>query len=157
NHFDVLRDASSEEDSALVRTIGDAVMAVLRRRAGTMRAFLKAQQLLASPSAGQRPLLLKVGIHSGPCIAVTLNGRLDYFGCTVNLAARLEGLSSGGDVVISSAVHADPEVAEMLYGAEPELTATPFEKMMKGCDEEQFKLWRVAPPSVMPKSERAVS
>jgi class 3 adenylate cyclase len=145
NHFDVLRAAIAEEDGALVKTIGDAVMAVFRRPAGAMRAFLKAQQVLSSPPAGQRPLLLKVGIHSGPCIAVTLNGRLDYFGCTVNLAARLEGLSSGGDVVISSAVHADPEVSEMLYGAEPELTATPFEKMLKGFDEEQFKLWRVAP------------
>jgi adenylate cyclase len=157
NHFDVLREAIAEEDGALVKTIGDAVMAVFRRPAGAMRAFLRAQQILASPPAGQRPLLLKVGIHSGPCIAVTLNGRLDYFGCTVNLAARLEGLSSGGDVVISSAIHADPEVAEMLYGAEAELTATPFEKMLKGFDEEQFKLWRVAPAVCDAESARAVS
>jgi len=157
NHFDVLREAIAEEDGALVKTIGDAVMAVFRRPAGAMRAFLRAQQVLASPPEGQRPLLLKVGIHSGPCIAVTLNGRLDYFGCTVNLAARLEGLSSGGDVVISSAVHADPEVAEMLYGAESELTATPFEKMLKGFDEEQFKLWRVAPAVCDAESVRAVS
>lgn len=157
NHFDVLREAIAEEDGALVKTIGDAVMAVFRRPAGAMRAFLRAQQVLAAPSAGQRPLLLKVGIHSGPCIAVTLNGRLDYFGCTVNLAARLEGLSSGGDVVISSAVHADPEVAEMLYGADSELTAASFEKMLKGFDEEQFKLWRVAPATCVAEGERAVS
>ena len=157
NHFDVLREAIAEEDGALVKTIGDAVMAVFRRPAGAMRAFLRAQQILASPPEGQRPLMLKVGIHSGPCIAVTLNGRLDYFGCTVNLAARLEGLSSGGDVVISAAIHADPEVGEMLYGAEPELTATPFEKMLKGFDEEQFKLWRVAPAVCDAESARAVS
>ena len=157
NHFDVLRDAIAEEDGALVKTIGDAVMAVFRRPAGALRAFLKAQQVLASPPEGMRPLILKVGIHTGPCIAVTLNGRLDYFGCTVNMAARLEGLSSGGDVVISSTVQADPEVAELLYGAEAELTATPFEKMLKGFDEEQFKLWRVAPARCVAESERAVS
>ncbi len=157
SHFDVLREAISEEDGALVKTIGDAVMAVFRRPAGALRAFLTAQQALASPAQGGRPLMLKVGIHAGPCIAVTLNGRLDYFGCTVNMAARLEGLSSGGDVVISSAVHADPEVAEMLYGPEAELKATPFEVMLKGFDEEQFELWRVAPASCLAEGEHAVS
>jgi adenylate cyclase len=156
NHFDVLREAIAEEDGAMVKTIGDAVMAVFRRPAGALRAFLAAQEVLASPPEGKRPLMLKVGIHTGPCIAVTLNGRLDYFGCTVNLAARLEGLSTGGDVVISSAVHADPEVAELIYGEQAELSAVRFEKMLKGFDEEQFKLWRVRPISRVAEGERAV-
>lgn len=156
NHFDVLREAISEEEGAMVKTIGDAVMAVFRRPAGALRAFLAAQQVLASPPDGKRPLLLKVGIHTGPCIAVTLNGRLDYFGCTVNLAARLEGLSTGGDVVISSAVQSDPEVAEMIYGEDAELVASRFEKMLKGFDEEQFELWRVAPAASVAEGERAV-
>ncbi|HYE65481.1 MAG TPA: DUF5939 domain-containing protein [Pyrinomonadaceae bacterium] len=145
SHFDVLREAIAAEDGALVKTIGDAVMAVFRRPASALRAIFKAQQFLASPPAGMRPLMLKVGINAGPCIAVTLNGRLDYFGCTVNMAARLEGLSTGGDVVISSTVHADPEVSEMLYGPDRELIATPFEMMLKGFDEERFELWRVVP------------
>jgi class 3 adenylate cyclase len=156
NHFDVLRSAIAEEDGAMVKTIGDAVMAVFRRPAGALRAFLAAQQVLASPAEGKRPLLLKVGIHTGPCIAVTLNGRLDYFGCTVNMAARLEGMSSGGDVVISSAVRADPEVSEMIEGPEAELSATRFEVMLKGFDEEQFELWRVRPIACVAEGERAV-
>lgn len=155
NHFDVLREAIASEDGALVKTIGDAVMAVFRRPAGALRAILKAQEVLASPPEGMRPLLLKVGIHAGPCIAVTLNGRLDYFGCTVNMAARLEGLSTGGDVVISEAVQSDPEVAEMIEGPEAELTASQFEVMLKGFDEEQFELWRVARGSLPAEGERA--
>ncbi|HYY57500.1 MAG TPA: DUF5939 domain-containing protein [Pyrinomonadaceae bacterium] len=145
NHFDVLRDAISSEDGALVKTIGDAVMAVFRRPAGALRAILRAQAALATQSDMARPLMLKVGIHSGPCIAVTLNDRLDYFGCTVNMAARLEGLSTGGDVVISDAVHSDPEVAEMLSSPACDLTAEPFQVMLKGFDEERFELWRIAP------------
>jgi class 3 adenylate cyclase len=145
NHFDVLREAIRNEDGALVKTIGDAVMAVFRRPAGALRAILKAQATLAAPTDGMRPLMLKVGIHSGPSIAVTLNDRLDYFGCTVNMAARLEGLSTGGDVVISDAVHSDPEVAEMLASPSCDLTAEPFEVMLKGFDEERFGLWRIAP------------
>jgi class 3 adenylate cyclase len=144
NHFDVLREAIASEDGALVKTIGDAVMAVFRRPAGALRAILKAQQLLAVPAGGMPPLMLKVGIHSGPCIAVTLNERLDYFGCTVNMAARLEGLSTGGDVVISDAVHSDPEIAEMLDSPSCDFTAQPFEVTLKGFDEERFGLWRIS-------------
>ena len=69
-HFDVLREAIRCEEGALVKTIGDAVMAVFRRPAGALRAILKAQATLADPPDGLRPLMLKVGIHSGPCIAV---------------------------------------------------------------------------------------
>ncbi|HEX8709147.1 MAG TPA: DUF5939 domain-containing protein [Pyrinomonadaceae bacterium] len=157
SHFDVLREAIAEQDGALVKTIGDAVMAVFRRPAGALRAILQAQQKLAAPPAGVRPLLLKVGIHTGPCIAVTLNGRLDYFGCTVNLAARLEGLSTGGDVVISPAVRADPEVFEMLAGTGAGgLAAARFEVMLKGFDEERFELWRVALMGRVAEGERAV-
>jgi len=145
NHFDILRAEIAAEDGALVKTIGDAVMAVFRRPSAALRAILKAQRQLAAPPSGGLPLMLKVGIHYGPCIAVTLNERLDYFGCTVNMAARLEGLSTGGDVVISSSVHADPEVAEMISGPNHQLDATPFEVQLKGFDEEQFRLWRVTP------------
>jgi class 3 adenylate cyclase len=143
SHFDVLREVIAEEDGALVKTIGDAVMAVFRRPAAALRAILKAQQQLASPAEGVRPLMLKVGIHAGPCIAVTLNDRLDYFGCTVNMAARLEGLSTGGDIILSAAAYSDPEVVEMLADPADNLAATPFEMMLKGFDEESFELWRV--------------
>jgi class 3 adenylate cyclase len=143
SHFDVLREVIREEEGALVKTIGDAVMAVFRRPAAALRAILKAQKFLAAPPDGSRPLMLKVGIHAGPCIAVTLNERLDYFGGTVNMAARLEGLSTGGDVVVSPTVYADPEVAEMLEQPDNNLSAEPFEIMLKGFDEERFELWRI--------------
>jgi class 3 adenylate cyclase len=72
---------------------------------------------------------------------VTLNNRLDYFGSTVNLAARLEGLSSGEDVVISRMLYDDVEFARLLE--EGNLKAEPFEMAVKGFDDERFELWRV--------------
>ena len=101
SHFDVLRKSIAEHDGAVVKTIGDAVMAVFRCAADGVVAMLEVQHALAEPTDGSMPLQLKAGLHTGPCIAVTLNDRLDYFGSTVNLAARLEGLSSGHDVIIS--------------------------------------------------------
>ena len=144
NHFDVLKQTIAAQDGALVKTIGDAVMAVFRRPANALRAMLEAQERLANPPGGMLPLTLKAGMHTGPCIAVTLNDRLDYFGSTVNLAARLEGQSTGGDVVISTAVYSDPEVRELLADCPAGLAATHFTIPLKGFDDEQFELWRVA-------------
>jgi class 3 adenylate cyclase len=142
NHFDVLKKVIAEADGALVKTIGDAVMAVFRRPVSALQAMLSAQEMLASPAPGVAPLILKAGVHAGPCIAVTLNDRLDYFGSTVNMAARLEGLSTGGDVIISRALYDDPEVREFI--ASENLEATPFEMLLKGFQEQQFELWRVS-------------
>ncbi len=141
NHFDVLKKVIAEEDGALVKTIGDAVMAVFRQPAAALKAMLRAQEILAAPSQVAEPLTLKAGIHSGPCIAVTLNDRLDYFGSTVNMAARLESLSTGNDVIISRALYEDPEVREFI--AAEDLQTAPFEMLLKGFQEERFELWRV--------------
>jgi class 3 adenylate cyclase len=154
SHFDVLREAIVEEDGALVKTIGDSVMAVFRRPLAALRAILKAQERLAAGATGASSLVLKAGIHHGPCIAVTLNDRLDYFGSTVNIASRVQNLSVGGDVVITSAVYDDPEVQQWLAGngtgqvdgsvdgSRESLSLQPFEVTLKGL-EDQFHLWRI--------------
>ena len=129
-------------DGAIVKTIGDAVMAVFRSAENALTSMLEAQVVLANPADGSTPLQLKAGLHTGPCIAVTLNDRLDYFGSTVNLAARLEGLSSGTDVIISRTVFDDAKVHELLSSSD--YMATPFAMSLKGFEEEQAELWRVS-------------
>lgn len=143
NHFDVLRETIASGEGALVKTIGDAVMAVFCRPVGALRAILEAQRALAYPPEGKSPLGLKAGLHMGPCIAVTLNERLDYFGSTVNMAARLEALSSGEDVIISDTVYRDPEVSAMLNAPDAGIAAEPFSVPLKGFESETFHLWRI--------------
>ncbi len=158
NHFDVLKVAIAEHGGAIVKTIGDAIMAVFRRPVAALQAALQAQRVLANPPGEMRPLFLKVGIHSGPCIAVTLNERLDYFGSTVNIAARLTSISNGEQIIISDVVQADPEVAVLHSPAQrqaPEqvqdghdgvvapLHFESFQTEIRGFEGAQFKLWRV--------------
>jgi class 3 adenylate cyclase len=145
NHFDVLKKAIDEEQGAIVKTIGDAVMAVFRRPVAAVRAITKAQMILSQGQEGNRPLLIKAGIHFGPCIAVTLNDRLDYFGSTVNMAARLEGFSKPNTVVITNPVRHDPEVVALLNQTDMPFSAEPFEAKLKGFDEGEVHLWRIAP------------
>jgi class 3 adenylate cyclase len=142
SHFDVVRKSIVEHDGAIVKTIGDAVMAVFRSAADGLLAMLEVQRALAEPADGNTPLQLKAGLNTGPCIAVTLNDRLDYFGSTVNMAARLEGLSSGSDVIISRSVYDDAKVRELIESED--LAAEEFDMLLKGFEDERFELWRVS-------------
>ena len=116
-HFAYLAAIVREHDGAIVKTIGDAVMAAFHDAAQALRAAIVMQERVATFNAqNSAPIVLKLGLHEGPCIAVTLNDRLDYFGQTVNLAARLQGQSKGGDVVLSQALAPLAEEAALLAG-----------------------------------------
>jgi len=143
-HFDVLGEAVAREDGTIVKTIGDAVMAVFPSPVAAVRAAVRAQDLLAHPSDAEEPLVLKAGVHAGPSIAVTQNDRLDYFGTTVNVAARLGGLSTGTDVVLSARVHEDPDVLRFL--GEAGAAAERLDAEIRGI-QERMSLWRVTVPS----------
>jgi class 3 adenylate cyclase len=118
-HFDVLFAAVRAERGAVVKTIGDSVMASFVAPANALRAALAMQRGITAFNrrnalAADEALLLKLGVHAGPCIAVTMNGRVDYFGSAVNIAARVEGLATGGDIILTEAIHADPDAARLL-------------------------------------------
>jgi class 3 adenylate cyclase len=121
-HYAVLTRAVREHDGAVVKTIGDAVMAAFTDPANALDAALairddiaRFNRHLAEETGGAGvAILVKVGLHSGACIAVTLNDRLDYFGSTVNLAARLQGESAGGDIVLSETMAGEHGVTERL-------------------------------------------
>ena len=142
DHFDIVRDALLPERGALVKTIGDAVMAVFRTPAGAVRAILRAQDALAHAPEGVQPPFFKAGAHFGPCIGVTLNDRFDYFGSTVNLAARLDSLARGGEMIVSDAIRFDPEVDSMIGSGL--IVVERFEAQLKGFEDIPFSLWRIS-------------
>ncbi|GAC1355799.1 MAG: hypothetical protein NVSMB31_16360 [Vulcanimicrobiaceae bacterium] len=90
DHFNEMRTIIAEYDGAIVKTIGDAVMAVFRDSGKCLEAALRLPAAVGTVECNGGKLQLRVGFHSGPCIAMSANERLDYFGTTVNLASRLE-------------------------------------------------------------------
>jgi class 3 adenylate cyclase len=116
DHFAFLAAAVRRHNGTLVKTIGDAVMAGFADPADAVRAALEVQDTVNAFNArqGEQAITIKIGLHGGPCIAVTMNDKLDYFGSTVNTAARLQGQSHGGDIVLSESLAADPAVAALL-------------------------------------------
>jgi class 3 adenylate cyclase len=83
-----------------------------------VRAVLSMQDEVANFNRGRSDagIVLKIGLHLGSCIAVTVGGVLDYFGSAVNTASRLEHQCRGGEVIISEAVLADGEARGALDG-----------------------------------------
>jgi class 3 adenylate cyclase len=122
DHFAFLSDRVRRNHGFVVKTVGDAVMAAFSRPDDAVRAALAIQDGVASFNcSGGRgksatPIVLKLGLHAGSCIAVTTGDVLDYFGSAVNTAARLEHQCRGGEVIISEAVLADPEARQALAG-----------------------------------------
>lgn len=111
-HFDCLFRVVDEHNGAVIKTIGDAIMVAFTMPADALQAAIAMHKHLKvlNQQLGLAPedeLILKIGIDVGPCISVTLNERVDYFGTTVNTAARVEATSKGNDIAVTDALLQD--------------------------------------------------
>ncbi len=132
-HFSIMERLVREHRGAIVKTIGDAVMAVFTDPRDALRTaveMIEAFDDLETAEKLKNAIIVKVGVHHGPCIAVTLNERIDYFGTTVNIAARVQGLSDGRDVVASGAIYGESDAAE--YLRHKGWASEPFTTSLKG-------------------------
>ena len=139
-HFIVLQAAIEERGGRVVKTVGDAVMAAFDLPANAADAGLACIRGLqgmqdGDDEASRVPLQLKVGVHTGPCLAIEANGAIDYFGRTVNIAARVESLARPNELVLSSAVLEDTEVQRWLAAKASEgFDIETDRKQVKGID-----------------------
>jgi class 3 adenylate cyclase len=118
-HFEVVNQVVAAEAGAVVKTIGDAVMATFPTPDRAVAAALRMRESMRNLNTQRRheDLLIKIGLHEGPCLAVTLNDRLDYFGQTVNIAARVQGLATSKSIFASEPVVTHPEAGKVLASA----------------------------------------
>lgn len=137
-HFLDLKKAVAREGGSIVKTMGDAVMASFLEPASALQAVWQALQAIAGYE--QPPLRIKISIHHGPCIVVNMNDRLDYFGSTVNVAARMTNLSGGGEIVLSETVYTDSQVQAWL--GKNHVKAERLSVNIKGFDE-PVSVWKI--------------
>lgn len=141
-HFLILTSAIQARNGSIVKTIGDAVMAAFGTEADAARAAVDIQRAVAEynreNAARGTPIIVKIGLHAGPAIAITANEALDYFGTTVNASARVQGASEGSDVVVTAALHERPAARAAL---EEWGTVEAFSVQLKGLSG-RFPLWR---------------
>ena len=98
---------------AVVKTIGDAVMATFVNPVDAVRASQQIHKTF-HPKREDTPIRLRISLNTGPCIAVRLNANADFFGGTVNIAAKLQALAEGYQIAMSEATYRGAGVAEFL-------------------------------------------
>jgi adenylate cyclase len=133
-HFTIMLDAVARHGGAVVKTMGDAVMATFTSPADAARCSIEMIRRCHEVHA-KEGLTVKLGIHEGPCLAVRANDRLDYFGTTVNVAARLQAQAHAGEVVLTKALSKHPSVAAVFDGLGREPRA--FDAHLKGIKDVQ--------------------
>ena len=135
-HFQVLNEIVATEAGAVVKTIGDAVMATFPTPDRALAAALRMREAMHRLNDGRNghDLLLKIGIHEGPCLAVVLNDRQDYFGTTVNIASRVQGLADSRSILATGPVVTHPQAASLL--ATSGLSPVPQRRALRGIAEE---------------------
>jgi class 3 adenylate cyclase len=118
-HYGILSDAVAGQHGAVIKTIGDAIMATFNQPAEAVAAGLEMLREVPrmNKSAAHGDLILKVGVHRGAAISVTLNDRVDYFGQTVNIASRVQGSADGGEMLLTEEIFNADGVAELLEGS----------------------------------------
>lgn len=115
-HFAEMIQIVRRHQGNIVKTSGDGVHAAFPTPEDAIRAAIDIQQAMTSFNQRLAPeaISVRIGLHCGSSIAVTLNDRLDYYGRSVNLAARLESLGSEGEIVMSGTFASDPTVNEII-------------------------------------------
>ena len=133
--------------------MGDAVMAAFPSARDALEAAAEMQARWGEFRRGHGDypgLCLKIGVHQGPAIAINNEGRLDYFGATINMAARVQQRAQGLDVVFTEAVRRDPEVDAYLKATNWRCEVLTVS--LKGIEEEQtlYQIWPTGRPGGSP-------
>jgi adenylate cyclase len=154
-HFDFIGQAVGRGGGSVIKTMGDGVMCAFYRLDDALATAIQLQAQAGSwcRDLGIDPALaLKIGVHHGPAIAMTANDHLDFFGRTVNLAARVADQSRGGDVVILREVLGQADQSLVRRSG---ITTESFTAMLRGLahDQHLVRLMPAGAPSVNPGPE----
>jgi class 3 adenylate cyclase len=84
-------------------------------------------------AVGREDLALNIGLHEGPCLAVSLDERQDYFGQTVNVASRVQGLADPTAILATKPIVESVNVGRIL--ADAGFTATARHSTLRGVSE----------------------
>ncbi len=104
-HNDMLFPIIQECQGRILKTIGDAIMAVFEDPVMAVRAACALQQILSDYNRGKtlrEQIHVRIGINTGEGLVEAR----DVFGDVVNVAARVESLCEADQILVSASVYA---------------------------------------------------
>ena len=98
-HNKVIREHVAANDGYEVKSMGDGFMLAFKSARDGLNCALGIQRAIAARNhSADEPVEIRIGLHTGE--AVQEQG--DFFGKHVNLAARIGGSATGGEILVSS-------------------------------------------------------
>ena len=133
-HFQLLEKIVAKNNGSVIKTIGDAIMATFLDPIDAINAAIEMNEDIASfnKTINNQDLILKIGVHKGPSIAVTLNEQLDYFGRTVNIASRIQHLANPEEINVTTDIYE----YKGLIDAIKDFKVDPIKAQLKGIQDE---------------------
>jgi len=117
DHFEILFKQIETQGGTIIKTIGDAVMASFIRNELALRAIIAVLEQFKQYNENRQideHVHIKTGIHRGSAILVNLNDKLDYFGSSINKAARIQSVASSGEICFSEPIYQDSAFKQTL-------------------------------------------
>ena len=133
-HFTEVYEEVKKHRGAVVKTIGDAAMTAFADPVDAIKAT-EGMQRRFHPDRDDTVIRIRATLNTGSCIAVNLNTGIDYFGHTVNLAAKIQACAETGDIGFTQSVLDAPGVRAYLESKGAQLHEIPFEtkSLADGC------------------------
>jgi class 3 adenylate cyclase len=125
-HFVEVYEEVRNHHGAVVKTIGDAAMASFSNPVEALKASLAIHRRFHA-GRDDTPIRLRISLNTGPCIAVRLNSNIDYFGTTVNVAAKLQACCEAGEIALAQATYEAPGVRDYLASVNADLNELTYE------------------------------
>ena len=124
-HFVKIYEEVKAHKGAIVKTIGDAAMATFRDSISALSCAIRLQQYFRSDNP-ETQLRIRITVNVGPCLAVKLNSNIDYFGSSINLTAKLQGIAGAGEIVFTEAIYKLQTCDSLLNQFHLKATKRPF-------------------------------
>jgi class 3 adenylate cyclase len=140
-HFERMQHLTATHQGTIVKTIGDAVMAVFPKMTQALDAALAMIHDTHALHA-HHDLALRIGLYEGPCLVVRANGVFDYFGTTVNMAARLQSVADPDEIAIHAQQLERPDV-QGWRDAHQDLSIKPKTVYLRGLGENHCAVFQV--------------
>ncbi|EKO17595.1 adenylate/guanylate cyclase catalytic domain protein [Leptospira kirschneri str. H1] len=137
-HFVQVFRIIKEHKGAVVKTIGDSVMASFSSPLDSLLASIELQKVFQVTPENR--IQIRISIHSGQCLAVNLNSNIDYFGNTVNYASKLQAITDAGEIAFSEAIFRDEEIRNHLKTSGMKVKKVPFKLPWSQAEDSAYKL-----------------
>jgi class 3 adenylate cyclase len=97
-HNAIIREQLAAHEGFEVKSEGDGFMLAFQSARKALQCSIDIQRKLSSQDVAGQPIKVRIGLHTGEMIK---EGD-DFFGKHVNLAARIAGQASGGEILVSA-------------------------------------------------------